>query len=292
MDGFARVQVADADLVADARREFVVVEEGVHLLDLRAAERLHAQPHALRRDRPGAAANERRTDAPAEAAALERADGVERGGGRWGGFGDDGRWGTRPPPRPHRMGAVTGSFPPSPLFASAAFSAALGLVDMVSMNRTAPSSAWSNAGARMRPRRRPSLLGGTAARAHSQMGSSVRSAKQRKSSASVRERDRRHPRTAPALPPNTGRRRQSTSLSARARSHARAAMELHVVAGFPASTPYTTNAVSLDRTHKNATHPSHLPVFFFAPSLHPPYRLKRSLIKSVSHRPLDRRRHF
>ena len=81
VDGFARVQVADADLVADARRELVVVEEGVHLLDLRAAERLHAQPHALRRDRPGAAANERRTDAPAEAAALERADGVERGGG-------------------------------------------------------------------------------------------------------------------------------------------------------------------------------------------------------------------
>ena len=73
MTGVAEMQVADAHLVADARRELVVVKEGVHFLNFGAAECLNAQAHSLCCDCPWRAPNQRWAHAPPQAATLEAA---------------------------------------------------------------------------------------------------------------------------------------------------------------------------------------------------------------------------
>ena len=68
------MQVANADLIAAAGREFVVIEQRVELLDLCTAHRLDAQLHPLCNHVPGPPAAQGWSDSPSQAAALEAAD--------------------------------------------------------------------------------------------------------------------------------------------------------------------------------------------------------------------------
>ena len=74
MAGVASVQVADADLIAAAGRELVMIEQRVELLDLCTAHRLDAQLHPLCNHLPGPPAVQGWPDSPPQAAALEAAD--------------------------------------------------------------------------------------------------------------------------------------------------------------------------------------------------------------------------
>ena len=72
--GVASVEVANAHLIAAARRQLVVVEQRVQLLDLGAAHRLDAQLHPLGHHLPGPPAPQGWPYSPSQAAALEAAD--------------------------------------------------------------------------------------------------------------------------------------------------------------------------------------------------------------------------